>query len=97
MPTQLPRLENLLGAAPHEADANHVLSLIASKAPEATDLDYKQANEYITGNEGAEELAKDVTGMAARRRAKLTAARPMSSPAHAAAKARPPPTAPPDE
>jgi len=64
MATQIPRLAKLLGAPPGQADAGHVLALIASKIPEAADLDYKQANQYVTGNDGAEELAKDVTGMA---------------------------------
>jgi hypothetical protein len=64
MPAQLPRLAKLLGAPPDQAEATHIQALIDSKAPEAADLDYKRANEYITGNDGADELAKDATGMA---------------------------------
>jgi hypothetical protein len=40
------------------------MGLVSRKAREDADLDFKGANSYIIGGEGADELAKDVTGMA---------------------------------
>jgi Putative DNA-binding domain len=64
MPVQLPRLAKLLGSAVDEATAEHIAGLVAKRIPEDAELDYKRTNEYITGHDGAEELAKDVSGMA---------------------------------
>jgi hypothetical protein len=64
MPVQLPRLAKLLGAAVDEATAEHIVGLVAKRVPEDAELDYKRANQYIANNEGADELAKDVSGMA---------------------------------
>jgi Putative DNA-binding domain len=64
MPVQLARLANLLGATANRATFEQIATLIGKKVREDTDLDFKQANTYISGGDGAEELAKDVTGMA---------------------------------
>jgi hypothetical protein len=64
VPVQSARLASLLGAPPHLATFEQVTGLVSRKAREDTDLDFKGANSYITGGEGADELAKDVTGMA---------------------------------
>jgi len=64
MPLQSARLTRLLGAAPFLATFEQVTGLVLQKAREDTDLDFKGANSYVTGGDGADELAKDVTGMA---------------------------------
>jgi Putative DNA-binding domain len=64
MPVQLPRLAKLLGAAIDEASADHIFAFIAKRVPEDAELDYKRANTYTVDNDGADELAKDVSGMA---------------------------------
>jgi hypothetical protein len=64
MPVQVPRIAKIIGAPVGEANDTHVQALIDAHVPEDADLDYKRANEYITGNDGADELSKDVTGMA---------------------------------
>lgn len=64
MPLQSARLASLLGAPPHLATFEQVTGLVSRKAREDADLDFKGANSYIIGGEGADELAKDVTGMA---------------------------------
>ena len=64
MPVQLARLAKLLGAPAERATFEQVTALTEKKAREDGDLDFKQANSYVAGGDGAEELAKDVTGMA---------------------------------
>jgi hypothetical protein len=64
MPVQLRRLARLLESAVDQVTAEHIVGLVAKRVPEDAELDYKRANQYIIGNEGAEELAKDVSGMA---------------------------------
>ena len=64
MPVQIPRLAKLMGVDVTQANAANVAALVAGKIPEDTDLEFKQANEYLTGDDNKEELAKDVTGMA---------------------------------
>ena len=64
MPVQIPRLAKLMGADVAQADAANITALITGKIREDTDLDYKRDNGYLNGGDSAEELAKDVTGMA---------------------------------
>jgi hypothetical protein len=64
MPVQSARLSRLLGAPPHLATFEQVTGLVSQRAREDTDLDFKATNSYLTGGDGADELAKDVTAMA---------------------------------
>jgi hypothetical protein len=64
MPVQIARLAKLLGAPVHQATYEQVAALRAKKVREDADLDFKGSNTYIVHGDGAEELAKDVTGMA---------------------------------
>jgi hypothetical protein len=64
MPVQIARVAGLLGAPVQQASYGHVAALAAKKVREDADLDFKGANSYIADGDGAEELAKDVTGMA---------------------------------
>ena len=64
VPVQLLRLASLLGSPADRAEAEHLADLVTKRAREDADLDFKRSNEYITGNDGADELAKDVSGMA---------------------------------
>lgn len=65
VPVQSARLSRLLGASPHLATFEQVTGLISQKTREDTDLDFKAGNNsYLTGSDGADELAKDVTAMA---------------------------------
>jgi hypothetical protein len=63
MPVHIARLAKLLGAPVHQATFEQVAALIAKKACEDADLDFKRSNRYVDGD-GAEELAKDVSAMA---------------------------------
>lgn len=63
MPVQLARLAKLLGAPADRATFEQITALTAKKVREDADLDFKQVNSYVAGGDGAEELAKDVTGM----------------------------------
>jgi hypothetical protein len=63
VPVQSARLSRLLGAPPHLANFEQVTGLVSQKAREDTDLDFKAANSYVTGGDGPDELAKDVTAM----------------------------------
>jgi hypothetical protein len=64
MPVQIARLAKLLGAPVHQATYEQVAALAAKKVREDADLDFKGSNSYIVNGDGAEELAKDVSGMA---------------------------------
>jgi hypothetical protein len=64
MPVQIARVAKLLGTPVHQATYEQVAVLTAKKVREDADLDFKRSNAYIVDNDGAEELPKDVTGMA---------------------------------
>jgi hypothetical protein len=64
VPVQSARLTRLLGAPPHLANFDQVTGLVSQKAREDADLGFKADSSYLTGGDGADELAKDVTGMA---------------------------------
>jgi predicted HTH transcriptional regulator len=64
MPVQIARLAKLLGAPVHEATYEQIAALTVKQVREDADLDFKGSNAYIADNDGPEELAKDVSGLA---------------------------------
>ncbi|MDT0488166.1 AlbA family DNA-binding domain-containing protein [Streptomyces doebereineriae] len=64
MVTRLRRLEGLLGARLNDVNYSSIAELIGNTdAAEGEDLDYKRAH-YASGDQGREELAKDVAAFA---------------------------------
>ncbi|MEU2372994.1 helix-turn-helix domain-containing protein [Streptomyces pseudogriseolus] len=64
MVTRLRRLEGLLGGRLNDVDYSSIAELVGNTdAAEGEDLDYKRER-YDSGNEGREELAKDVAAFA---------------------------------
>jgi Putative DNA-binding domain len=64
VPVQIARLAKLLGVPVDQATYEQVAALTAKRVREDADLDFKRSNAYIIDGDGAEEFAKDVTGMA---------------------------------
>jgi Putative DNA-binding domain len=65
MAVRLHRLTSRLGADFEALTVAHMQALCENRIPEDVDLDFKSQDEYTTtGNDGLDELAKDVTALA---------------------------------
>jgi Putative DNA-binding domain len=63
MPVRLPRVEAILRAPIDQLTIQHIQAAVEAGVPEGGDLDFKQ-DHYPKGNDGNDELAKDVAAFA---------------------------------
>jgi hypothetical protein len=63
MPVRLPRVEAILGAPIDQLTIEHIQAAVEAGVEESRDLDFKE-DHYPRGNDGNDELAKDVAAFA---------------------------------